>query len=608
MRIIFFKNFPPLRGLIFLCLLSVTVFAQKNSELALGDEYFQNKEFDKAKAVYEQLAKKGKQPLQSFYSNYLKTEFALKDLTGAEKLIKRAVKTYPQEASYKIDLADLYQKQDKTEESQKIIEKVIKENSSTQQATENLGDYLLKNDKSTIAKQLFIEARKKQGIRAAYAAQLAAIYKFEGNTESMLDELLNTIDNGNSIDRVKSELQNLAESPEDLTKLRKVILRKLQAEPDNISYGQLLVWAYVQEKDFFGAFTQSKAIDKRFKLQGQEVLDLGRIALENKDYENAVLCYDYVAKEYKNVYAKRLMINAKEEMVKNTIPVDNLKLRELIRDYESVCSQEGNSGNCLEAKRSQALIYGFYLEKLDTAEVLLNQVIKQGRFDQNLVDKSKINLADLYILKNEPWESTLLYMQVERTQVETTIGHEAKFKDAKLHFYQNEFQLAQDQLDVLKLATSREISNDAIELSLLIQDNLAADSTGMPLRNYAEVELLVFRNKQTEALEKLQLMEVRYRSNKIIMPQILLTTADIYRKSGNFDKAYEKLGVLISSYPQAVTADEAAYNQAFIAEVNLKNKEKALELYQNFLKNYPSSIYTVEARKRFRLLRGDKIN
>ena len=158
----------------------------------------------------------------------------------------------------------------------------------------------------------------------------------------------------------------------------------------------------------------------------------------------------------------------------------------------------------------------------------------------------------------------------------------------------------------MKLATTREISNDAIKLSLLIQDNLAADSTAMPLRDYASTDLLIFQNKIGGAIEKLSYMQNRYAANKIIIPQIQLTLAQLYRKKGDFQLAVNTLELLLKTYPQAVQADEALYLEAEILEYHIKNKAKALEAYQELLKTYPSSFYSAEARKHFRNLRGDK--
>jgi outer membrane protein assembly factor BamD (BamD/ComL family) len=40
----------------------------------------------------------------------------------------------------------------------------------------------------------------------------------------------------------------------------------------------------------------------------------------------------------------------------------------------------------------------------------------------------------------------------------------------------------------------------------------------------------------------------------------------------------------------------------------LKDVEKAKEYYQKMIFEYPSSIYVVDARKKFRKLRGDEVN
>ena len=57
-----------------------------------------------------------------------------------------------------------------------------------------------------------------------------------------------------------------------------------------------------------------------------------------------------------------------------------------------------------------------------------------------------------------------------------------------------------------------------------------------------------------------------------------------------------------------ILVDDAHY---FLAELylnKLNNQEKAKEYYQKIIFDYPSSIYLVDSRKKFRLLRGDEVN
>ena len=82
----------------------------------------------------------------------------------------------------------------------------------------------------------------------------------------------------------------------------------------------------------------------------------------------------------------------------------------------------------------------------------------------------------------------------------------------------------------------------------------------------------------------------------------------IYKKTGQYEKALPFFADIVEKYGEDILADDALYNEADIYENNLHNKEKAKELYETLLTKYPGSLYVVEARKRFRSLRGDKLN
>src|SRR5690606_27872055 len=111
----------------------------------------------------------------------------------------------------------------------------------------------------------------------------------------------------------------------------------------------------------------------------------------------------------------------------------------------------------------------------------------------------KLDLANLYVTENQPWEAALLYGQVEKAFPDHPIGQDAKFKNARLSFFSGDFNWAKAQLDVLKASTSQLIANDALDLSLLIQDELAVDSNGHALKIYARAMLLNQKKAQEKA-------------------------------------------------------------------------------------------------------------
>ncbi|HXC07220.1 MAG TPA: tetratricopeptide repeat protein, partial [Bacteroidia bacterium] len=64
----------------------------------------------------------------------------------------------------------------------------------------------------------------------------------------------------------------------------------------------------------------------------------------------------------------------------------------------------------------------------------------------------------------------------------------------------------------------------------------------------------------------------------------------------------------VNNYSTSVLADDALYKMGVIYEEQLKNKDKAMELYQELLTKYQGSTFAVDARKRYRALRGDSVN
>jgi tetratricopeptide (TPR) repeat protein len=267
----------------------------------------------------------------------------------------------------------------------------------------------------------------------------------------------------------------------------------------------------------------------------------------------------------------------------------------------------GNTNKTLEAAKNVALLKSFYLNEHDEAIQILEDAISRAGSNQNFKDECKIDMGDIYILKNEPWESTLLYLQVEKSQKEDKLGEIAKLRGAKNYYYKGDFELAKEVLDILKKATTREIANDAMQLSLLIQDNTGMDTSTVAMEDFAKVDLLVFQNKNEEALADLDVMLDKYKKH-YLADEILWLRARTKLKMNKIDEAIADLNLLIKDYSVDILADDALFRLALLTEELKEDKPEAMKLYRKLLQDYPGSIFGVEARKRYRGLRGDFIN
>jgi tetratricopeptide (TPR) repeat protein len=596
--------------ILLLAFLSIRSLSAQESDVEIANEYFGTGEYDKARDMYERLSKNTVN-LPFIYDNYLTTLYHFKQKEEAEKFIRKMIKNSDDNLFYKLDHYVLVTEMNGEDKTEKEFSGIVNEIKNNEPLVEKAADYLLKKQLYEKAKSMLLASRKSLKNTSLYAIPLANIYFLQGQTDQTIQELLTFLKNNpEELENVKNVFQNNLKEEKDLELLETKLYELIQKEPEEIAYNELLLWLNLQKKNFNKAFMQAKAIDKRYRSQGNKLMEVGKIAMDNRDYESASRFFDYVVKEYPDginyPIARRELIRSKEETIKNSYPVDQAKIRSLINDYQGMIKELGTNPATIEARRSMAQLYAFYLDNKDTAVVILNETINIARNDLRGKSKAKIDLGDIYLLKGEPWESTLLYSQVEKDMKEDPLGHEAKLKNAKLSYYKGEFDLAQEHLDVLKLATSREIANDAMDLSILIQDNTGLDSTTEAMKEYAAIDLLLFQNKTAEALAKTDSMMKKFPEHALT-DELLWLTAKIYRKMGDYPNAIAALEKINTSYPDDILGDNALYTLGNIYEENLKDNAKAMEAYQKFLIKYPGSIFTVEARKRFRMLRGDKL-
>lgn len=596
--------------LIFLICLTDMVIAQ-DDKILLANEYYNNGDIEKAKELYDNLSRRQKN-IPRIHNNYLDLLTSTGDFKKAEIYIKRAIKLYPNYVDYNIDLGMLYKSQGREDAANKYFDNILERVEKRVFNVQSTAQSFMRKRVSEYAVQAFKIGRKINKKKYAYALELANVYRITNNKELMIEEYLNYIKSQpENVDYVKNVLQNILSVQEDLVNMETYLYDKVQEHPNEELYTDLLIWVNLQLKKFNQAFIQSRAYDKRFKTGGNKTFEVGIIAFENKAFKNAIKIFEYIVDQFSgsNNYlsSKKYLIKSREEMVKTTYPIDTAEIRKLIVDYDALVDQVGSNTIAMEIKRSEALLYAFYLDQKNKAIEILNDILKTPRLNSNLAAKSKLDLGDIHLLIGEPWESTLLYSQVEKEKKTQPLGYEAKLKNAKLSYYNGNFSLAQSHLDILKLATSREIANDALQLSLLIKDNTILDTTDVAMKTYASIDLLLFQNKRNEAIEALDKMLVDYAGHRIT-DEIYWLKAQILIKLGKFQESLEMLNLIVEEYPYDILSDDAYYLIGQVYEEQLSNAQEAMNIYQDFLTKYPGSIFTSEARKRFRKLRGDTIN
>ena len=280
-------------------------------------------------------------------------------------------------------------------------------------------------------------------------------------------------------------------------------------------------------------------------------------------------------------------------------------LLSLEKDYNDLLDEFGKSNSTVFAMQRLAKLEAFKLHRLPEAQKLLEDAINIPNVSPGLQASCKIDLGDIYLMTGQRWEATLAYEQVETANRGNNIGQEAKYRDARLAYYTGDFTWGKGQLDVLKAATSQLIANDALNLSLLISDNLQVDTAGDALKMYARADLQIFAEQPGKAVAILDSIDVKY-PNNALSDDILMAKARILIQEKDFTGAVILLKKIAEDHPYNLWADDAVFMLGDLYQNKLNNKEQAKIHYQKIITDYAGSLWINEARKRFRLLRGDK--
>lgn len=627
---------------------SLSLLAQNQQDIQLANEYLLKGDKQKAIELYRDLAKSDIN-VPYIHNNYLSVLLDVGDSEEAHNYMKRLLRKDPENIQYRTDVGIIYARSGELTKADKYFKDLIQTYKSNISRIKMIADYLSGKSLAEYSIIALNESRQTVGNPYLFCLELAMLYRIKGEKDKMVQEYLNYVtQNSANIQYVKNVMQALLTKPDELESLEKILYERIQKHPDVDVYSDLLIWVTMQQKNFYASFIQARAYDKRYKKFGERCMEVARVALDNEDYDNAFRSFSYVVKEYPTgpyyLQARLGLVKTREARIKNIFPVNADSVRNLITDYNQFIEAYRDNPNAHEAQRSEALLYANYLDEKDKAIELLNNLIENPRASLQIKSKSKLDLGDIYLLKSETWESSLLYSQVEKALKESPLGYEAKLKNAKLFYYRGNFRLAQEHLDILKEATTREIANDAMELSMRIKENIAFDSVGLALKAYAGIELLLYQNKTTDALNELKelregyviipiydqkiiitydweatlfnaklgdTIEVAGRairrpvSNHTILDDVYWLEANIRMKKGEFDTSLGLLQKILTDYPDDILADDAFFLQGEIYERQLGDKDKAMEIYREFLNKFPGSVYAAEARKRFRVLRGD---
>lgn len=596
--------------LLILLTISSLCFSQEDdqNDFFLAETYYRQGEFEKATQIFKKLYDKS--PFNTTYLSKLITCYQeTEHFKTAEDLLKKRIQENGREAYLYVFLGYNYERQQQEELANSNYQKAIislDKNPVYGNTIGNLFKYYNQLDYAI----LVYEKVMKQNPNANYNFQIAQIYGEKGEYQKMFESYLELIDkNENYLSLVQRYASKyITDDAENETNIlfRKTLLRKSVSNAKN-EWNILLSWLFSQQKEYGKALVQEKALFNRNATDLREIFSLGKLAFDNKNYEVAQLCFDFINEKTAFIEDK---IDANLYLIKIAVATKNPKTEKI---FESVFTEFGITEFTIKLQVEYADYLTFSKNDPEKARAVLEKALtfSRSKFDEARI---KLKLGDVLVFSGNFNKALIYFSQIQTQLADNELAQEARFKVAQTSYFKGDFTWAKAQLKVLKGSTTQLIANDAVELFLKITDNEPVDSIPSGLKQLAKAELLAYQNKDAEALAEIENLfsskEILVNGlvpGEVIYDDVLFFQAKLFIKQKKYEDAILSLAKIIAADNQGILTDDVYFIMAEMYNYDLNNPEKAKEYYQKIIFEHPSSIYLVDARNKFRKLRGDNL-
>ena len=586
---------------ILLLFLFISHVIYSQNDFRLAENYYRDGAYKKAMQLYEKLHKKS--PHNTTYLKRLITCYQeTAQFQIAETLLKNQLANNTNQPYLNVEIGYNYEKQGNSEAAKIYYEKAI----STIDNQPNFGGYIGRLFKQNNLLDYAIRSYEKVMIRNPnmnYNFQIAQIYGEQGHFEKMFKSYINLVDKQENYLKTvqRFSIRYLTENPSDKNNvlLKKILIQKSVGNPKN-TWNQLLSWLFIQQKEYGKAFIQEKALFKRNPKYLINIINLGHISFENNNFQIAKKCFDFTIQNTLSLEVKlnAFLFNLKIAIATNQPNID--------AQFVSLFSKYGKRKSTLKLQIAYADYLTFQKDLPQKAIVILSDalLLSLSKFQKASL---KLKLGDVFVFTGKFNKALIYFSQVQTSIKNHPLAQQARFKVAQTSCFKNDFKWALAQLKVLKASTTQLTANDALDLFLIISDNQSKDSLPSGLALYAKADLLAYQNKNNIAIDSLHSVLIKFKGQQI-EDEALYKQAILFKKTLQFEKAITNYVKIIALDPEGILVDDSLYQLAELYKNQLNNSEKASEYYQKIIFEHPSSIYLVDARKKYRLLRGDTIN
>jgi len=613
------KVIPSLILLFAVCFRAPAQSQEAVNKFHLAQSFEQAGEYDRACKIYEDLARSDS--LNYVYFDGLRRCYEqLKNYDKAIALSLHRLAIQPRDINITATLGALYYKSGDEARADSAWNAAIailpkSTTSYTVVSTVQSDNRLFEKSIAT-----YLQGRKEIGEPTLFVGELAMLYSLTMKYAEATGEYLTMLSlNEHELDIIESRLAGFTAKEEGLAAATKTVDEAVKRQSKSVVFQRLLLWLYMEGKQFEKAFDVAKAVDASSSSNGVEMLSFADLVFKEKAYDVAVKAYRYSIEKYPTMLqipnAKFGIARAVEELGRTADTVNGLSKTSgafisesqpgyhgAMELYISLAKEYPRSEVSVQALyRAGLMQYQRYFD-LDGAMEILDSLLMlplaQRMYPAILETTGEINVAQGKLDKASRRYSGVLLSPFSLPEEKT----HARYRLAEIQYFQSNFDSASSMLQEIALALSDDESNDALLLLHFIKENQAG--YGGALKEYARAALLERQKKFSEAIPVLTSI-VQGFADAPLVESALIRKAELSVVLGQNNDALASYQKLLSDYPKSIFRDKAQFGIGSIYQFQLKDKDKAIRAYEELLASYPNSLLIEQSRKRIRELRGD---
>lgn len=372
--------------------------------------------------------------------------------------------------------------------------------------------------------------------------------------------------------------------------LEKPLLQALASDLQNPVYLSWLVDFYLAVGDYTQALIQAKALLRQHSMyfSCDDFLGIVEELLARAQYTWAQEGIEFLLHQ-------EVPCSQREQVFEKWLSLQRLFISptQVIQRIDSLLPYHQAEKDYLLLEKARWLLRAGQI--LQATQILQNLTT----LSPSLVPQKELLISDILILQGNYLEARLHLLELESRYPNSYWAYLTNFKLSELAYYQGEFELAQARLRILKDNVFSDLSNDAIQLYWLIEDNLQPDTLTEPLQLFSMAQLYFLRGYLDKSLHYLDSTEQRFKGHPIT-DDVFWYKYQLYLQKNDTTNAIIYLRLLVDYPDQTLYLDDALFQLGLLLWD--KDRPQAISYWERLVE-MPNSLYVRLVRQRLDSLR-----